>query len=280
MSIYDCSEKVEEKDGANTALIKRYHYTEYEQYFDEIYNYLSKKSIYSGTFDGIWSHIEDKISRFSVDDLFLEQIREWRLLLGSRIYKLQKKINVQDLNDTVQSYLNSIIFLRVCEDRNLEQYKTLLSFATRKNLKALIQRFEKADKKYNSGLFDLPFKDNVITDDSSIFWTIIQKLYYPESPYSFSVFSSDILGNIYEIFLGEKLSIRNRKVVLEKKAEHIDRDIITTPTNIIHDILRKTVVPFCTNKTAKEIFKSKIFLILLVVLGHFYSKLFNYSMIV
>jgi hypothetical protein len=69
-------------------------------------------------------------------------------------------------------------------------------------------------------------------------------LYYPESPYSFSVFSSDILGDIYEIYLAEKLAIRDHSVLLEKKPEHIDRDIITTPLNIIQDILRDTVIPF------------------------------------
>jgi len=257
LAIYDCSGKVNENDNANIALIKRYHYSEYERKFDEIYNYLSKESVYCGEFDKIWSHIEDKINRFSVDDLFLEQIRNWRLLLASQIYRLQNKIKVQELNDTVQSYLNSIIFLRVCEDRNLEQYKTLLSFATSQNLKSLIQKFERADQKYNSGLFDLPYKENIINDDSSVFWTIIKNLYYPESPYSFSVFSSDILGNIYEIFLSEKLSIKNKKIVLEKKPEHVDRDIITTPTNIIHDILRQTVIPFCMNKTDEEILKAK-----------------------
>jgi hypothetical protein len=50
----------------------------------------------------------------------------------------------------VQSYINSIIFLRVCEDRNLEEYKELLSFASSEDFQSLINKFEKADKKYNS----------------------------------------------------------------------------------------------------------------------------------
>jgi hypothetical protein len=62
-------------------LIRRYHYTEYENSFDEIYNFLSKENVYSGAFDETWSYIEDKINQFSVDDLFLKQINEWRLLL-------------------------------------------------------------------------------------------------------------------------------------------------------------------------------------------------------
>ncbi len=253
LTIYDCSEKVKETDSSTTALIKQYHYTEYEDNFEEIYRLLSQENVYSGQFEHTWSHIEDKIKKFSIDDMFLRQINEWRFMLGEEIYNHEPEINEDSLNDIVQSYLNSIIFLRVCEDRSLEEYKTLLYFATSEDFEALIAKFVEADKKYNSGLFGNQFTEKIISDNKSIFWHIIKNLYYPESPYSFSVFSSDILGNIYEIFLAEKLYIDNKKVILRKKPENIDRDIITTPTNIIQDILRQTVIPFCKHKTDREI---------------------------
>ena len=100
----------------------------------------------------------------------------------------------------VQGYLNSIIFLRVCEDRNIEEYQTLLKFANEKDFKALIEKFYNADRKYNSSLFTQEYKEEIIENSQSVFWSIIKKLYYPESPYSFVVFASDILGNIYEIY--------------------------------------------------------------------------------
>jgi hypothetical protein len=53
-----------------------------------------------------------------------------------------------------------------------------------------------------------------------------QTIYYPESPYSFSVFSSDVLGSIYEIFLSEKLVIQNGTVELVKKPENVDRILL------------------------------------------------------
>jgi len=256
LTIYDCSENVKSTDSSKTALIKQYHYTEYEDNFEEIYELLSKENVYSGKFENTWSHIEEKIKKFSIDDMFLKQINEWRFMLGEEIYKHETGIDEDSLNDIVQSYLNSIIFLRVCEDRNLEEYKTLFSYATSEDFKALILKFEEADKKYNSGLFDNEYTKKIISDNKSIFWHIIKNLYYPESPYSFSVFSSDILGNIYEIFLAEKLYIDDGKVILKQKPENIDRDIVTTPTNIIHDILRETVIPFCKGKTDIEILNS------------------------
>lgn len=255
--IYDTSVKVEKEDSFQKALVKKYHYTEYESKFDEIKELLGKESVYSGAFETEWKDIEAKINQYSIDDLFLHQINEWRTSLGIEIYKHNPKVEEQQLNDIVQSYINRILFLRVCEDRNLEDYQTLLKLANDNDFEALINKFKQADKKYNSGLFEQLLKDKIIEDVRSVFWTIIKQLYYPESPYSFSVFASDVLGSIYEIFLSEKLSIQNGTIALVKKPENIDKDIITTPIFIINDILRNTVLPKCQNKTSKEIFKLK-----------------------
>nr|WP_294900329.1 N-6 DNA methylase [uncultured Pedobacter sp.] len=255
--IYDTSVKVEKGDSFQRAIVKKYHYTEYEGKFDEIKRFLGKEAVYSGAFDIEWKDIESKLNQYSIDDLFLKQINEWRKVLGAEIYKFDSEIDEHRLNDVVQSYLNRVLFLRVCEDRNLEDYQTLLKFANTSDFKALIKKFEQADKRYNSGLFDQLLKDKIVENISSVFWTIIRQLYYPESPYSFSVFSSDILGSIYEIFLSEKLTIRQGNVELVKKAENVDRDIVTTPTFIINDILRKTVLSKSKDKTDKQILKLK-----------------------
>ena len=255
--IYDTSVKVDKDDTFQKALIKKYHYTEYESKFEEIKKLLGHDAVYSGAFETEWKDIETKINQYSIDNLFLNQINEWRKALGAEIYKHEPKIDEQQLNDVVQSYLNRVLFLRVCEDRNLEDYQTLLKFANTNDFKALIKKFEQADKRYNSGLFDQLLKDKIVENISSVFWTIIKQLYYPESPYSFSVFSSDILGSIYEIFLSEKLAIENKAIALVKKPENADRDIITTPTFIISDILRNTVLVKCQGKTDKEILKLK-----------------------
>jgi hypothetical protein len=256
--IYDASVPVGKDDNHNKALIKKYHYTEYADKFQELRSFVGRDAVYSGAFDEEWKTIEEKIDLFSIDDLFLNQINGWRRQLGAEIFKHAPKISEQKLNDFVQSYINRIIFLRVCEDRDLEKYQTLLQFANEQDFKALLQKYNQADKKYNSGLFDQFLSDKIVGDVSSVFWGIIKQLYYPESSYSFAVFSSDILGNIYEIFLSEKLVINRGKIELVSKPENVDRDIITTPTYVIKAILKQTVVPFCKEKTAADILKSKM----------------------
>ncbi len=253
LAIYDCSQKVEESDQVQKSRVKLYHYSEYVEAFEDILKELGKESVYSGEFDEYWKEIENQINLSSVDNLFLKQINDWRLILGNEIFSHNNSLSEIELNDIVQSYINSIIFLRVCEDRNIETYKTLLNFANNKDFKALIEKFTEADKKFNAGLFSQKYTDEIITNSSSAFWDIINHLYFPESTFSFSVFASDILGNIYEVFLAEQLKINDGVIILEKKPEHIDRDIVTTPTHIIQDILRQTVQKQVEGKTDEEI---------------------------
>lgn len=258
LMIYDASVKVGEYDNNQKALIKKYHYTEYEKKFEELKRLLGKESVYSGEFDEVWKDIEVNLNQWAVDKQFLKQINEWRLLLGKEILSADPQIDIELLGDEVQSYINKILFLRVCEDRNIETYKELLSIADSGHFDALLEKFRKADAKYNSGLFAQELSEKVVCNAKSAFWTIIRQLYFPESPYSFSVFSSDILGHIYEIFIAEKLAIVDGCLEIVKKPENVDRDVVTTPTYIIREILRQTISPLCKDKSDKQILKMKI----------------------
>jgi hypothetical protein len=257
LAIYDCSSQVDENDPVHHSRIKLYHYTEYADKLDEIYRLISRENVYNGFFDKEWSSIGNKINRFSVDTLFLKQINDWRLNLAQKFVEIKPDISDLQLNDLTQLYINSILFLRVCEDRDLEEYETLFSFAEKEDYSALISKLNESDKKYNSGLFSLEYINEFISDNNSYIWDIITQLYYPESTYSFSVFSSDILGNVYEIFLGEKITYDDGEIKIIPKAENVDRDIVTTPIHIIKDILRKTIVEYCKGKTDQEILSSK-----------------------
>lgn len=257
LMIYDASVKVEESDNNQKALVKKYHYTEYEEKFDELQRLLGKDAVYSGLFEEEWKDIEVRLKQWSVDKQFLKQINEWRLLLGKEILIAAPTIDMDLLGDEVQSYINKILFLRVCEDRNIETYKGLLAIADSGQFDSLLDKFKKADARYDSGLFDQALSKQVVCNASSAFWTIIRQLYFPESPYSFSVFSSDILGHIYEIFIAEKLAVVDGELQLVKKPDNVDRDVVTTPTYIIREILRQTILPLCKDKSDKEIFEMK-----------------------
>ncbi len=257
LAIYDTSGLVTEDDNAAEYRISLYHYEEFAAKFDEINQQLGRNSVYNGSFDKEWSHIEEKIKKFSVDDLFLKQINGWRLRFAAQLLKIDNTISEQKLNDLTQSYINSLFFVRICEDRDLETYQTLFYCAQKKDVNLLIKTLKNVDYKYSLGMSNLEYIDILFTETNAFVWSIIEELYYPRNTYSFAVFTSDILGNIYEIFLSEKVIIENGTVSIRPKSETIDRDIVTTPTFIVKDILRKTLIKFCRNKTDKDIFIAK-----------------------
>ncbi len=256
--IYDTSYPVKEEDVRTVALIKSYHYKDYENAFEEISQFLGKESVYSGAFDDIWKDIESKVSHQSVDDLFLAQINEWRLLLGEQILSVSPDMELPELGDIVQSYINKILFLRVCEDRNIETYQRLLQIAEKDDGNELIGKFREADRKYNSGLFTERLSSDIVCNIRSSFWTIIRQLYYPESPYSFTVLSSDILGRIYEIFIAQRLALVKGKLAIVNKPENEERDIVTTPTFIIQEILSRTIGEQIEGKNLQQLCELQI----------------------
>lgn len=253
LNIYDTTIPVEENDSRDKGLIKSYHYTEYADKYDEISSLLGRESVYSGEFDNAWANIERNVEHKPVDKLFLEQINEWRLALANEIHKEDPEMPLNRLGDIVQSYINKLLFLRVCEDRNIETYKELLSVAEENNAAGLVSLFHHADQKYNSGLFDEFLAPQLIGNISSTFWAIVRQLYYPETPYSFAVLSSDMLGRIYEIFLSKRLADKDGELVIVDKPENEDRDVVTTPTYIIQEILKRTVVPLIEGKNLQQL---------------------------
>ncbi|MBS6268118.1 MAG: Eco57I restriction-modification methylase domain-containing protein [Tannerella sp.] len=255
--IYDTTIPVDENDNREKGLVKSYHYSEFVSKFDEISSLLSHNSVYNGDFDKIWEHIERNVEHKPIDKLFLEQINRWRLALANEIYRERPDLTPEQLSDIVQSYINKLLFLRVCEDRSIETYQELLSIAEKDDAEELVSLFHKADLKYNSGLFDEFLAPQLIGNISSTFWDIVRQLYYPETPYSFAVLSSDILGRIYEIFLSKRLAVIDGSLVIVDKPENVDRDVVTTPTYIIQEILRRVVLPKVEGKDLQQLCELK-----------------------
>ncbi|MGB7569642.1 MAG: N-6 DNA methylase, partial [Chitinivibrionales bacterium] len=89
---------------------------------------------------------------------------------------------------------------------------------------------------------------------------IIANLYYPESPYEFSVLPADILGQVYEQFLGKviRLTAGHQAKVEDKPEVKKAGGVFYTPTYIVDYIVKNTVGKLIEDKTPKEIAKIKI----------------------
>lgn len=259
--IYDTTVIPYDFDHVTVARYKIYHYTEYVDSFEEITNMISRDAVYSGAFDAYFGdRFPDGNNRTQqVDQYFLSQINEWRIALSNELYiKGGRYESVEVLNDVVQSFINQIVFLRICEDKNLPLYHKLSETITDEDslhveLEGL---FRAADRRYNSGMFS---GDSVVFDlNSSVIKTIIESLYYPQSPFLFNIIEPNMLGKIYEVFLTEQLVVKNGRIVLGKKKDCVNRSVVTTPTEIVKYMVEKTMKLLCSDKTPEDIKNLKI----------------------
>ncbi|TGL97887.1 Eco57I restriction-modification methylase domain-containing protein [Leptospira jelokensis] len=243
-AIYDTRIKPVKNDKASVARVFYCTYKEYEKSFDFIYNTFSKEAILKGSFDKYIIENKTKKGTSEVDKEFLLLIEEWRDSLAKNLAIRNLKLDIYSLNSAVQIIIDRIIFLRIAEDRNIESYGTLRDSIKKPNVyHELNKLFINANKKYNSGLFqEEDWIKNLVIDDK-ILQNIIKYLYYPDSPYELSVLPIQILGNIYEQFLGKTIRLTSaHQAKIEKKDDVLKAGgVYYTPQHIVDYIVRNTV---------------------------------------
>ncbi|MBI5756411.1 MAG: N-6 DNA methylase [Nitrospirae bacterium] len=253
-AVYDCRIKPKPNDKSSIGRILYLTYRDYADRWDEIAAIFSKDAVLRGSFDQFTESRKGKRGTSQVDVEFLIEIEAWRDSLARNLALRNPDLTVRDLNFAVQRTIDRIIFLRMCEDRGIEPYGQLLSLLNGENTyDRLRYLYGLADDRYNSGLFHFkPEKGRaeapdgltptLIIDDKAL-KDIIRRLYYPESPYEFSVLSADILGNVYEQFLGKviRLTAGHRAVIEEKPEVKKSGGVFYTPAYIVDYIVKNTV---------------------------------------
>ncbi|KUF12284.1 Eco57I restriction-modification methylase domain-containing protein [Pseudoponticoccus marisrubri] len=255
LAIYDCNPVPDETHEAHVARLHLFNYGDFDARFDELWLLLSRDSMLSGAFD---RHFEIDTTRHGAeqfDDFFLNQVRDWRSRLAVDIHANVGGLSSEELTYAVQLFLSRIVFLRICEDREIERYETLKNLDERATFDALKDLLRRADDFYNSGLFRLIDDDPLgvrISDD--VLQGIIAELYYPLSPYTFAVVETEVLGEIYEQFLGEVIVIEDGQVKIENKPEVRDiGGVVPTPGFVADVIVARTLGPRLAGKSPDEL---------------------------
>jgi len=270
-AVYDCRIKPVKTDTAATARTLYIPYTDYEKRWDDIASIFSRDEVLKGSFDKYAESTKRKRGTAEVDDVFLEEIESWRDMLARNIALRNPGLTTRELNYAVQRTIDRIIFLRICEDRGIEDYGKLMALQNGVNVyQRLCDLFVKADERYNSGLFhfrhekerpEAPDELSLgLAIDDKVLKEIIKRLYYPDSPYEFSVLPANILGQVYEQFLGKviRLTPKHRAVVEDKPEVKKAGGVYYTPTYIVDYIVGNTVGELLEGKNPKQASKLRI----------------------
>ncbi|GHU39345.1 adenine methyltransferase [Spirochaetia bacterium] len=263
-AIYDTRIKPNSTDAASVARIFYCTFHEYEKQFDFIYNTFSKNAILKGSFDKYIDENKNKKGTSEVDSDLLSTIESWREQLSKNIAIRNNEISIYKLNTAVQKIIDRVIFLRIAEDKSIEDEAVLKTVIQTQNIyEKLNLLFEKANIKYNSGLFISDEWLLHLNIDDKILKDIIENLYYPKCPYEFSVLPIEILGNIYEKFLGKEISFRGVKgghtAIIEDKPEVKKAGgVFYTPQYIVDFIVRETIGKAINGRAPIDVVNLKI----------------------
>ncbi|HLD48761.1 MAG TPA: type I restriction endonuclease, partial [archaeon] len=238
-------------------------YKEFIDKFDDLW-LLGRESFEKNLIDEKAVTIGKKQKKEPIGSKILGDMIGWRELLTKNINKYDHKMDEETLDESVQRILDRLIFIKSCEDREIEnkilQPKQRHWQENWKNAKhglwdEMILVFREFDSKYNSKLFEEHICEKLMVDNDVIS-KIITEINNDEAglvKYDFSAIPADVLGNIYEQYLGHilKKSKKSAKVV-EKHAHRKEQGIYYTPTYIVDYIVKNTVLECAKEKSLDE----------------------------
>jgi hypothetical protein len=274
-AVYDCRTRPNPSDKPSTGRILYLTYRDYLARWGEIASIFTKEAVLKGSFDK-YAVTDRKRGTATVDAEFLKEIETWREALARNLALRNPALTVHELNFSVQRTIDRLIFLRIAEDRGIEPYAQLQALLNGQHIYSRLRHlYEQADDRYNSGLFHFQSEKGraeapdeltpgLKIDDKAL-KDIIGRLYYPNSPYEFSVFPTEILGQVYEQFLGKviRLTSGHQAKIEEKPEVKKAGGVYYTPAYIVDYIVRHTVGALCEGpltgsgqgKTPKQIAK-------------------------
>lgn len=223
---------------------------QYLERFDELWR-LSKDAFTKNVLDNEAEKAGKKYQKISVTETLYKDLNESRTLLLKSFRVWNPEIPDELLEEGVQKMLDRLIFIRVAEDRDLED-KILLPLlrshggsSSKDFFKDLVTEFRKLDDIYNSNLFSKhPLEE--WEEYSGSLKEVIIKLYGKQGyyEYDFKAIPADILGSVYENYLGYKLSQSDKGIDVSKDSrKRKEQGIYYTPTYIVDYIVTKALKP-------------------------------------
>ncbi|HTP25923.1 MAG TPA: N-6 DNA methylase, partial [Anaeromyxobacteraceae bacterium] len=261
LAVYDTRIRPGNEDRASVARILLMTCHEYVGKWEELAGLFSRGAVLDGSLERFAGSTKPREGTVRREDAFLSDIERWRTLLAGSL--VGTRLDQRAANAAVQVMLDRIIFLRIAEDRGIEPHGRLRTAAAGPGIcSRLSDLFRQADDKYNSGLFhsgeegrstgeppEGPMPALAIDDEP--LRAILSELYYPESPYEFSVIPLDVLGQAYERFLGKQIEFTaggagiGPKPLVRKVG-----GVFYTPTHVVNFIVANTLGPLLADKRA------------------------------
>lgn len=234
------------------AIFKDLHWQQYLDRFDDLW-LLSRPAMEEAALDQAAEEVGKKVRRTPVNDLLLSDLTQWRRDLFRTLRAYNSEPSIGDIDQAVQRILDRLIFIRTVEDREIEPYHLLplvREWRDRGRKGDLVAQlnglFREFDAAYDTRLF-APHLCEQLKSESTPFEAAISGLYDMPGGYGFYDFNAidaDVLGAIYEQYLGHVAQDPEGKVVVDKREKRKAHGIYYTPQFVVRYIVEQTLGRF------------------------------------
>lgn len=249
--VYDGSIRPDPRHPERGLLREPIQFSDYTSEVDYLWNF-SKQAVEAGSLARLLpSGAKERQYRVPVDEAFLEDMTGWRETLAKDLYSRNPEVTAELLNDVVQRTLDRLVFIRMAEDRGILSEGGLLAIIQTWKLQrpdrpiqgAINHLYSKVHRDLNGEIFEAhACEDERYWFTPSVLAKIIESLYFPNSPYLFDVIGVELLGSIYERFLGKKIRLTEKRVKVEEKPEVKKAGgVVYTPSPIVDYIVEVAV---------------------------------------
>jgi type I restriction-modification system DNA methylase subunit len=262
---YDATVRPDERKPAEGLLLSLT-YTDFLKNAAKLWDF-SRERVRSGSLEALLPR-DRRTARLRIppDESFLDQMTAWREDLARNVYKNNPDLTAKQLNEIVQRLLDRIVFIRIAEDRRVVEKNLLRDVVDEWKARGnklhifdwLNDLFHRINEDFNGEIFK-PHLSEEIKVDSEVLAHIIENLYAPKSPFRFDVIGVELLGSIYERYLGKTIRPTSKQVRVEEKPEvRKAGGVYYTPKYIVDYIVKNTVGKIVEGKTPKQIEKMRI----------------------
>jgi len=265
-ALYDGRPAPKPRDDAAVARLMFLGFAELAAEWESLESLISYPAVRGGSLERRAEAIRVQAGPSEVGSIFLAELEQWRRALAQDIAARNTLLVPGQLDSVTQETIDRIVFLRIAEARGIEVSGQLQSLLDGPGIyDELVKLFRRAGARYNSALFD--FTGDVmrpgepdelapglrVGDDALA--RILRRLYYPESPYEFSVLPVAILGQVYEEFLGQVTTLNNGRHadVLFKAEARKAGGVYYTPAPIADHILDVTLAPLLKDRSPQSV---------------------------
>ncbi len=283
--VLDCTLLAKKPEVLTNFRVIDWRYDDYVNRFDELWELFERNNVLAARRGvqlnaptGIWSRYlspkQVKANHIPPDKAFLSALDDektgWRVRLAKDMKKHNQELDGNVLTAAVQLLIDRLVFVKVLSDREIEEdYLAKMAetverdglaeedcgwFVACKNL------FGELNAMYNGSIFASRPELEAVTVSNTVVREIIEDLLPQNSPYNFAVLPVEILGTIYERFLGRVVNATALRVKIEDKPEvRKAGGVYYTPQYIVNYIVQNTVGKLLADcQTPADVAKLKI----------------------